>query len=284
MHRTGTPLARLLACAAVVPVMLVAGCSSDSDSGSKNTGSGASKSSEPSAEPSVEAAKYAKLPQPCKALSEKTIKDIVPKAKDAGGTTGESDDSNARGLCSWNGLDGFQYRWLDVALQRFDSDRTLGSGESRAEASYAKQVDAAKGAADEKGSKGLKSGTAAGVGDEAATFRFELEKDKEDFRNQTVVVRTENVVITLNYNGAGYESGKTPKGEDLLKDAEKAAKEVVASVAEANGAGAPADSGKDDTEKDDAAEKDDKGDSEKDDSEKTGTDPSASDKDDSDKA
>ncbi|WP_432095198.1 DUF3558 domain-containing protein [Streptomyces sp. bgisy100] len=280
MHRTGTPLARLLACAAVVPVMLVAGCSSDSGSGSgsKNTGSGASKSSEPSAEPSVEAAKYAKLPQPCKALSKKTVEDIVPKAKDAGGTTGESDDSNARGLCSWNGLDGFQYRWLDVALQRFDSDRTLGSGESRAKASYAKQVDAAKGAAGEKGAKGLKSGTAAGVGDEAATFRFELEKDKEDFRNQTVVVRTENVVITLNYNGAGYESGKTPKGEDLLKDAEKAAKEVVASVAEANGAGAPAESGKDD------AEKDDKGDTEKDDSDKTGTDPSGSDKDDSDKA
>ncbi|MGP4003821.1 DUF3558 domain-containing protein [Streptomyces sp. 8N706] len=238
MPRTAPPLARLLACAAVIPAMLVAGCSLDSGSDAKNSDSGgASKSAKPSASPTVAAAKYGKLPQPCETIAKKTVEKLVPKAKSPGGTTGKSADTDARGTCSWNGLDGFQYRWLDVSLQRFDSDPTLGSGESRAKDAYAKQAGRVKSVSDTKGVKGLRTGTAPGVGDEATTVRYDLKKDGDGFKNQTLLVRSANVVITLNYNGAGYETGKTPKAEDLLKDAQGAAKEVVAAVADANTAG-----------------------------------------------
>ena len=48
------------------------------------------------------------------------------------------------------------------------------------------------------------------------------------------MARTGNVVITLTYNGAGYAGAKTPSAADLMKGAEAAAKEAVASVAAAN--------------------------------------------------
>jgi hypothetical protein len=46
------------------------------------------------------------------------------------------------------------------------------------------------------------------------------------------------VVVTLDYNGAGLAGDKTPDADDLMKDAQKAAKEAVASVTKANGTGA----------------------------------------------
>ena len=36
--------------------------------------------------------------------------------------------------------------------------------------------------------------------------------------------------MTVDYAGAGFEDGKTPKAEDLKKNAEKAAKEAVAAL------------------------------------------------------
>ncbi|MGP3952971.1 DUF3558 domain-containing protein [Streptomyces sp. 7N604] len=238
--RPAPRLARLLACAAVVPVMLVAGCSLLPDSGDDTKGSdaggGTEKSAEPSATPTPEPAKYAKLPRPCTALTKKTVGNLVPKAKNKSGTVGKSADIDARGTCSWNGLDGFQYRWLDISFQRFESDPTLGSGESRAKEYFTKQVDSSKPA---KGAKDLKTGTAAGVGDQAATLTYAVKKDREDFRNQTVIARTANVVITLNYNGAGYEDAKTPKAADMLKDAQSAAKEAAAAVAKVGTASRP---------------------------------------------
>ncbi|MET8678156.1 hypothetical protein ABZW18_11335 [Streptomyces sp. NPDC004647] len=228
MHRTTPRLARLLACAAVVPAMLVAGCSSGSDS--KDSASGdAAKSAKPSASATVAAAKYKTLPEPCGTVGKKTVGELVPKAKKKSGSAGKSADTDTRGTCSWNGLDGFQYRWLDVSLQRFESDTTLGSGERRAKDYFDQQVGGAK---PPSNAKDLKTGTAGGVGDEAATVRYAVKKDGEQFKNQTVVTRTANVVITLNYNGAGYEDGRTPKAEELLKDAESAAKEAVAAVAD----------------------------------------------------
>ncbi|NJQ03779.1 DUF3558 domain-containing protein [Streptomyces zingiberis] len=227
MYRTAT---RLLAAAAVIPVMFVAGCSSDS--GDQADGKASPAPGESSAAPTVAPAKFSGLPKPCSVLGKDTIGDLVPKADSKSGTAGKSSDVEARGSCSWHGLDGFQYRWLDVSLQRFDSDATLGDAESRAQEYFTKQVSEAKSV---KGGKDVKDAGPSGIGDQAATVRYSVTKDGDGYRNQTVVTRTENVVITLNYNGAGYEDAKPPKAEDLLKDAEKAAKEAVAAVAEANG-------------------------------------------------
>ncbi|GGV78111.1 hypothetical protein GCM10010294_46770 [Streptomyces griseoloalbus] len=233
-------LHRVLVCAAAVPVMLIAsGCSSDSGSDDgKDKGADASASQSASPSPTVRAAAYKKLPEPCAVLSKKTLEDLAPKAK--AGKEGNSDDISTRANCSWNSLDnngvkGSQFRWLNVSLLRFDSDTTRGPGDELAKEYYDKQVRDAQSA---EGAKGTRTEPLTGTGDEAMVVRYDLKKKEGTFKQQTVVARVENVVVTLDYNGAGLAGDKTPDADDLVKDAQKAAKEAVASVTEANGAAA----------------------------------------------
>lgn len=230
---------RVLVCAAAVPVMLVAaGCSSDSGSGdSTDKAAKAAASASASPSPTVEAAAYGKLPEPCKALSKKTLKDLVPEGKS--GKEGKSDDISTRANCSWNSLDnngvkGSQFRWLNVSMLRFESDVTRGPADKLAQEYFEKQVQDAQAT---EGAKGTKSEPVPGTGDEATAVRYELKKKEGTFKQQTVVARVENVVVTLDYNGAGLAGDKSPSADDLMKDAKKAAKEAVAAVSEANGAG-----------------------------------------------
>ncbi|MFF1275321.1 DUF3558 family protein [Streptomyces marokkonensis] len=233
-------LTRVLVCAAAVPVMLIAaGCSSDSGSDDgKDKSAGASASTSASPSPTVQAAAYKKLPEVCGVLSKKTLEDLAPKAKS--GKEGSSDDLSTRASCSWssldnNGVKGSQFRWLNVSLLRFDSDTTRGPGDKLAKEYYDKQVRDAQSA---EGAKGTEVEPFTGTGDEATTVRYDLKKKEGTFKQQTVVARVENVVVTLDYNGAGLAGDKTPDADGLLKDAQKAAKEAVASVTEANSAGA----------------------------------------------
>ncbi|MFF6908849.1 DUF3558 domain-containing protein [Streptomyces sp. NPDC012389] len=265
MHRSAPRLSRILACAAV-PVMLVAaGCSSDSGSGSeaeKSAGSSSSAAAEPT-KPAVEPAKFTDLPDACSSIGKKTIEDLVPDAKKKGGTAGRSSDLSVRGSCSWNGLEdkgvkGSQYRWLSVSFTRFDSDQSLGSGAARANEDYTKQV------AKEKASEGAQKVAAAaapGIGDEATAVTYGLNKTDEDFEYATVVARTGNVVVTLTYNGAGFAGAKTPSAADILKGAQKAAKEAVGKVDATAGSGsAEATPSAGDAKKDESKKDDKKGD------------------------
>ncbi|MFB6878823.1 DUF3558 family protein [Streptomyces sp. NPDC056323] len=249
MHRSAPRLSRILACAAVPVMLVVAGCSSDSDGGKKDSGSSASSaapSASKKAEPTVEPAKFAQLPDPCKSITKKTVTSLVPSAKSKNGTATKSSDLTSRAGCSWNGLDdngvkGSQYRWLDVGFTRFDSDQALGSGAKRAQQDFAKQVDKARTA---EGAKKVAEAPAGGIGDQATTVTYDLTKTSEDFKYATVVARTENVVITLTYNGAGYAGAKAPSADDIRKGAEKAAKEAVAAVAADKDSGSTAPSQK----------------------------------------
>ncbi|MFG3007973.1 DUF3558 family protein [Streptomyces calvus] len=235
--RRAKRLTRALVCASAVPVMLIAaGCSSDSGSdegADKKADASASQSASPS--PTVRAAAYKKLPEACEVLSEKTLDDLAPKAKK--GKEGSSDDISSRASCSWsslenNGVDGSQFRWLNVSLLRFDSDTTRGPGDKLAGKYYDKQVRDAQAA---EGAKGTETEPVTDTGDEATAVRYDLKKKEGTFKQQTVVVRVENVVVTLDYNGAGLAGDETPDADDLMKDLRKAAKEAVASVAKANG-------------------------------------------------
>lgn len=239
-------LRRALVCAAAVPVMLVAaGCSSDSGSGDKapegkDGGATSSASSAASASPTVQAAAYKALPEACKVLSEKTLDDLVPKAKS--GKKGSSDDTSTRGSCSWssldnNGVKGSQFRWLNVSLLRFESDASRGAGDKLAQEYYRAQAQDARSVT---GAKNTKSEPVQGVGDEATAVRYDLKKKEGSFKQETVVARTENVVVTVDYNGAGLAGEKTPDGDKLNKLAQKALKEAVAAVAKANGEGGDA--------------------------------------------
>ncbi|MET7476676.1 DUF3558 family protein [Streptomyces sp. NPDC005648] len=241
---------RVLVCAAAVPVvLLVAGCSSDSgssDSGSKGSdGAGTAATAgglDPS--PTVQAAAYKKLPDSCGVLSKKTLTSLVPKGVKSG-KAGTSSDTATRASCSWsslanNGVKGSQFRWLNVSLLRFDSDATRGEGNQLAHTYFQKQV---KDAQAVEGAKNTKWQTVAGTGDEATLVRYDLKKKEGAFKQQTLVARVENVVITLDYNGAGLAGEKAPKADDLVKLAEQAAKEAVATVSAANGVGGGAGSG-----------------------------------------
>jgi len=236
-------LSRLLVCVAAVPVMLIAaGCSSDSGSGDgagkETAGLGATTSADATAAPTVQAAAYQKLPEPCAVLSKKTLTALVPKGAKSG-KEGTSSDVASRGSCSWtsldnNGVKGSQFRWLNVSLLRFDSSQTQGEGDKLAAAYYAKQVQEAQAVT---GAKNAKSAPVAGAGDEATAVRYDLKKKEGAFKQQTVVARIENVVVTIDYNGAGLAGEKAPSADTLTKAAEKAVKEAVAAVTSANGTG-----------------------------------------------
>ncbi|MFE4409842.1 DUF3558 family protein [Streptomyces sp. NPDC056821] len=237
---------RALVCAIAVPVMLLAAACSSSDSGSgggaKQTTAGDVKGSA-SPSPTVQAAAYAKLPQACKVLSDKTLGELLPQGAKSGKESASSDLSTRTG-CSWNSLDnngvkGSQFRWLNVSLLRFESDVTRGTGEKQAHEFYQRQVQDARNVAN---AQNAKSEPVSGTGDEATVVRYDLKKKEGAFKQQTVVARVENVVVTLDYNGAGLAGDSTPDANDLTKAAEKAAKEAVSAVATANrasGGGAP---------------------------------------------
>ncbi|MFF9088998.1 DUF3558 family protein [Streptomyces sp. NPDC014991] len=244
--RRARRLRRALVCAAAVPAMLItAACSSGSgdskaEAGSENTSQSAAGSTTPSASasPTVRAAAYQKLPEPCGVLSKKTLTELVPKGAKSG-KDGGSDDPSARSSCSWdsldnNGVKGSQFRWLHVSLLRFDSDATRGSGDDQAHTYFGRQSEDAK-AVD--GAKNVKVVPLSGTGAEAAAVRYDLKKKEGLFRQQTAVARVENAVVTVDYNGAGLAGEKTPDADDLAKAAEKALKEAVAAVSAANGEG-----------------------------------------------
>ncbi|CAM5509409.1 hypothetical protein STENM327S_09266 [Streptomyces tendae] len=133
-------------------------------------------------------------------------------------------------------------------MVRFESVRARrGEGDKLARDHYLKQLKDAQSA---EGAKGVKTTPVSGTGDEAAVVRYDLKKKEGTFKQQTVVARVENVVVTVDFNGAGLAGDKTPDADDLVKDAQKAAKEAVAAVTKANGAadggkssGAPSPSG-----------------------------------------
>ncbi|MFJ9869259.1 DUF3558 family protein [Streptomyces sp. NPDC101165] len=240
-------LRRVLVCAAAVPAVLItAACSSDSGDSKDKGGADAQQSASggstrqpsASASPTVQAAAYKKLPEPCAVLSKDTLGNLVPKGAKSG-KEGTSDDTAARSSCSWSSLDsngtkGSQFRWLNVSLLRFDSDASRGSADKQAHTYYAQQVSDAQSVA---GAKNAKASPVAGAGTEATAVRYDLKKKEGAFKQQTVVARVENVVITLDYNGAGLAGENTPDPNELTKAAEKAVKEAIAAVTAANGEG-----------------------------------------------
>ncbi|MCC3768092.1 hypothetical protein [Streptomyces sp. UNOC14_S4] len=245
MHRTAPRLARILACAAV-PVMLVAtGCSGD-DNGSKKSSSSSAPShsaASPGASAPAKAATLAKLPEVCKAVDEKTIDKVVPKAAKKEGETLPATSPMDSASCFWAGLDkddpkNLQYRSLTLSLKRFSADPTLGSGEKLA-ANYLNQR-VTKAVTEDNAKEGAKPEKIGDIGNEAQGVSTDYRKaateggGEDDYRNAFVVTRVDNVVITVKYTGAGYEGAKNPDAGDLMKNAQDIAKEAVTSVQNAN--------------------------------------------------
>ncbi|MFG3251984.1 DUF3558 domain-containing protein [Streptomyces sp. NPDC048172] len=232
MHRNVPRIARTLACAAVaLPVLLVAGCSSDSDNGGKDSDS-PSDSASKSKPAKVAPAKFKELPDSCKSIGKGTVKDLVPKSDNEAGKRVGSGDTNDSTSCLWSGLDKYDYRQLTISLKRFDSEASLGTGDKRAGQFLDERVGETTG---NKDNKKAKDSHVADVGEQATSVSYETKKKdskgkSEDFTGERLVARTANVVVTVDYEGAGFEDAKQPKPEDLKKKAEKAAKEAITNI------------------------------------------------------
>lgn len=226
MQRTASTLARGLAVATALPLLL-AGCSGSPDPEDR---SDAKPTVSKSPSPTLAAARFTGLPAPCKVLAGKTVRALVPESKDVAGDPAKSSDTDARGSCAWNGLDGFQYRWLEVSFERLDTVPGVGSAEDQAKRVYTQAK--ASAAVPE----GLKKGGAAavrvvsGVGDEAQLVSAAVRKDGEDYRDVSVVARKGNVVMTVSYDGAGFEGDKPPGAGEIEDGALKAAKEAFGAI------------------------------------------------------
>ena len=96
----------------------------------------------------VKEAAYAKLPEPCEVLSKKTLTELVPKGVKSG-KEGTSDDAATRGNCSWNsldnnGVDGSQFRWLNVGCCVSSRTRHRGRAKKLASEYFTKHAEDAR--------------------------------------------------------------------------------------------------------------------------------------------
>ncbi|EST31229.1 hypothetical protein N566_20705 [Streptomycetaceae bacterium MP113-05] len=229
MHRITPRLARRAACAAVaVPVLLVAGCSSDSD-GKEPSGSPTSASAS-APEQKQDSAGHKDLPDPCKTLSGKSVEDMVPGTDDKSGKNLASSDTGSYGACFWSGGSGdidAEYRALTVSLKRYESDSSLGSGTEQASRFYEQEL---KAVSSDEAHKKPEETKVSGTGQNAVAVTYETVKKDNTYRATRVVVRDENVVVTVDYEGTGFEDADPPSRDEVRKNAEKVAKEATGSI------------------------------------------------------
>ncbi|MFJ5772958.1 hypothetical protein [Streptomyces sp. NPDC093094] len=154
---------------------------------------------------------YAAAPAPCTSLAKKTITSLVPGAK-TGGKEIPSSDSDARRTCSWNALEGYDYRWLDVSFEVMDSEEQAGR-------SYQGRVEERKG-----------GGAVPGLGDAAYSVVNLTTEDGQKTREGVVLARADNALVVVTYNGSDFESKDAPGTDEINKGAIKAAKEAVAAL------------------------------------------------------
>ena len=154
---------------------------------------------------------YTAAPTPCDSVTAKTVKSLVPGAKEDGKEI-RSTDSELRRTCSWNALKGYEYRWLDVSFEVLES-------EEAAERSYQGRVEDRSG-----------GGAVPGLGDTGYSVVNLSTEDKQQTREGVVVARASNALVVVTYNGSDFETRKAPGTDEINKGAIKAAKEAVAAL------------------------------------------------------
>ncbi|GHD01190.1 hypothetical protein GCM10010313_13430 [Streptomyces violarus] len=161
---------------------------------------------------------YSAAPAPCESVAKKTVESLVPGAKTAGKEI-PSTDSKLRRTCSWNALEGYDYRWLDVSYEVMASDEA-------AQKSYKAHTEEKSG-----------GGDVPGLGDTAYSIVNLTTEDKQETREGQVFVSASNALVTITYNGSDFESKKAPSTDTINKGAIKAAKEAVAALEAEGGKG-----------------------------------------------
>ncbi|MEV6650894.1 hypothetical protein [Streptomyces sp. NPDC051219] len=157
---------------------------------------------------------YAEPPAACGVIPAATVKALVAGAKAAGTELPPADPSHRR-TCSWSGLDEYEYHWLDVTIEVKDSA-------DAARSAYAKR----------QGRTAVP-----GLGDEASITPALTTQDKQQTREAVVVVRVENAMVTVAYNGSDFESKDAPPAAAIHDGAIRAAKDAVAALRKTAGEG-----------------------------------------------
>ncbi|MEU1400896.1 hypothetical protein ABZ471_00760 [Streptomyces sp. NPDC005728] len=160
---------------------------------------------------------YTAAPAPCTGVPVATIKSLVPGARTAGKEI-PSTDTALRRTCSWNALQGYDYRWLDVSYEVTESDQ-------EAKKEYEQRVGEKSG-----------GGTVPGLGDAAYSVVNLTTEDKQQTREGVVMARISNALVIVTYNGSDFETKKAPGTDEINKGAIKAAKSAVAAL-QAGGSG-----------------------------------------------
>lgn len=236
MDRKASRLAVRLTALAAVPVLFAAGCSS-SDPAPEDDEAQSSEA------PTPEPVRFAELPDACSLVSGDTVAEVVPEADPEDGEELRSSNTSTSGACLWSGLDEYQFRSLTVSLRRFDSDPAVGSGDERATAYLQQMVEEVTGddANQEPAAEELPE-----TGDEAVSVAYRVTREADDaehdYTQQRVAVRTGNVVVTVDYSGAGFEGDDQPGAGDIKEAADRTALEAVTRL-DAAGEEAEAESG-----------------------------------------
>ncbi|MDF3298667.1 hypothetical protein [Streptomyces tropicalis] len=176
---------------------------------SQSQDAGGSSSSAPSSTAATKT--YSSAPAPCGSISTKTLKSLVPGASTAGKEIA-STNSKLRRTCSWNALQGYDYRWLDVSFELMPSD-------AEAQKAYEERT------AEKSG-----GGQVPGVGDAGYSVVNLTTQDKQQTRDGEVMVRASNALVVVTYNGSNFETKKAPSTDEINTGAIKAAKEAVAAL------------------------------------------------------
>ncbi|MGW3463995.1 hypothetical protein ACWDE9_32330 [Streptomyces olivaceoviridis] len=160
---------------------------------------------------STAAKTYTTAPAPCSAVPAGTVKSLVPGAKTAGKEI-PSTDTALRRTCSWNALQGYDYRWLDVSFEISESDQG-------AKKEYEQRV------AEKSG-----GGVVPGLGDSAYSVVNLTREDGQQTREGVVLARAANALVVVTYSGSDFENKKAPGTDEINKGAIKAAKSAVAAL------------------------------------------------------
>ncbi|RMI28024.1 DUF3558 domain-containing protein [Streptomyces triticirhizae] len=221
MDRKASRLAVRLTALAAVPVLFAAGCSSSDPAPETDD-------SQPSQEPTPEPVRFAELPDACAMVSGDTVDAVVPEADPASGEELQSSNTTTSAACLWSGLDEYQFRSLTVSLRRFDSDLAVGSGDERATAYLQQMVDEITG---DEANREPEAEELPETGDEAVSIAYQVTREaddtEQDYTQQRVVVRSGNVVLTVDYSGAGFEGDDQPGAGDIKEAADRTAQEAV---------------------------------------------------------
>ncbi|MGW0209677.1 hypothetical protein ACWDZ8_29145 [Streptomyces sp. NPDC003233] len=168
-----------------------------------------SSSSDPSSTSTAKA--YSAAPSPCASVPAATVKSLVPGAK----TTGKeipSTDTKLRRTCSWNALQGYDYRWLDVSFEISGSDQETTQ-------EYQQRVKEKSG-----------GGEVPGLGNSAYSVVNLTTQDKQQTREGVVMVRVSNALVIVTYNGSNFDTKKAPGTDEINKGAIQAARAAVGAL------------------------------------------------------